>query len=101
MLRPTIEARITQELQLKPTDAVLEIGSGSGYQAALLGHLAQQVTSVEINRSLATFALDNIEKKGMTNVKFETGDASAGCGITEFDAILMTGSLTVVFDDLK
>src|SRR5690625_7570494 len=52
MLRPTIEARFTQELQLKPTDAVLEIGTGSGYQAALLGHLAQQVTSVEINRTL-------------------------------------------------
>src|SRR5690625_4499261 len=42
MLRPTIEARFTQELQLKPTDAHLEIGTGSGYQAALLGHLAQQ-----------------------------------------------------------
>src|SRR5690625_3174863 len=101
MLRPTIEARFTQELQLKPTDAVLEIGTGSGYQAALLGHLAQQVTSVEINRTLATFALDNIEKNGITNVKIETGDAHAGWGTTEFDAILLTGSVPVVPDALK
>ncbi|HLR29793.1 MAG TPA: protein-L-isoaspartate O-methyltransferase [Paenalcaligenes sp.] len=101
MLRPTIEARFTQELQLKPTDAVLEIGTGSGYQAALLSCLAQQVTSVEINRTLATFAVANLENSDITNVKVETGDAHAGWGTTEFDAILLTGSVPVVPDALK
>src|SRR5690606_27612820 len=46
MLTPKVEARLAQELQLRPTDCVLEIGTGSGYQAALLAKLSQQVTSI-------------------------------------------------------
>jgi len=101
MLRPVIEARFTQELQLEPTDAVLEIGTGSGYQAALLSRLAQQVTSVEINRTLSAFAIQNLQESNITNVKVETGDAHAGWGTTEYDAILLTGSVPAVPDALK
>jgi protein-L-isoaspartate(D-aspartate) O-methyltransferase len=101
MLTPKVEARLAQELLLKPTDCVLEIGTGSGYQAALLGNLAQQVTSVEIDPRLASFAQDNLKRNQAGNVKVEVGDAHAGWGTTEYDAILVTGSVRVVPDALK
>src|SRR5690606_16743822 len=84
MLAPKVEARLAQELQLTPTDCVLEIGSGSGYQAALLAHLAQQVTSVEIDSRLVAFAQQNLQLNNVTNVKVETGDGRNGWGTTEY-----------------
>lgn len=101
MLTPKVEARLAQELQLKPTDCVLEIGTGSGYQAALLARLAQQVTSIEVDSRLAGFAQENLQRNHVDNVKVETGDAHAGWGTTEYDAILVTGSVPVVPDALK
>ena len=101
MLTPKLEARLTQELRLTATDAVLEIGTGSGYQAALLGALAHQVTSVEINSRLAGFARHTLQLNHVTNVKVETGDGRKGWGSTEYDAILLTGSVPVVPDGLK
>jgi len=101
MLSPKIEARMAQELQLAPTDAVLEIGTGSGYQAALLAALAQQVTTVEIDSRLVAFAQQNLQLNNVTNVKVETGDGRNGWGTTEYDAILLTGSVPVVPDGLK
>lgn len=101
MLTPKVEARLAQELQLKPTDCVLEIGTGSGYQAALLGQLAQQITSVEVDSRLAAYAQENLQRNQVTNVKVERGDAHAGWGTTEYDAILVTGSVPVVPDALK
>jgi len=101
MLAPKVEARLAQELQLKPGDCVLEIGTGSGYQAALLGQLAQQVTSIEVDSRLSAFALQNLQRNHVDNVKVETGDAHAGWGTTEYDAILLTGSVPAVPDALK
>ncbi len=101
MLKPVIEGRLAISLQLKPTDGVLEIGTGSGYQAALLAQLAQQVTSVEINSTLSTFAKDNLQRQHINNVIVETGDAHEGWGTTEYDAILLTGSVPTVPDALK
>lgn len=101
MLTPKVEARLAQELMLKPTDCVLEIGTGSGYQAALLSRLAQQITSVEVDSRLAAFALQNLQRNHIDNVKVETGDAHSGWGTTEYDAILLTGSVPVVPDALK
>lgn len=101
MLKPVIEARLAVSLELKPTDDVLEIGTGSGYQAALLAQLAQQVTTVEINSTLANFASNNLERQQIQNVKVEVGDAHEGWGTTEYDAILLTGSVPVVPDALK
>jgi protein-L-isoaspartate(D-aspartate) O-methyltransferase len=101
MLSPKIEARLAQELLLKPTDAVLEIGTGSGYQAALLAALAQQVTTVEIDSRLVAYAQQNLQMNNATNVKVETGDGRNGWGTTEYDAILLTGSVPVVPDGLK
>lgn len=101
MLAPKTEARLAQELQLAPSDAVLEIGTGSGHQAALLAHLAQQVTSVEIDNRLVAFAQQNLQLNQVANVKVETGDGRNGWGSTEYDAILLTGSVPVVPDALK
>ena len=101
MLAPKMEAKLAQELQLSPNDAVLEIGTGSGYQAALLAHLAQQVTSVEIDSRLALFAQQNLESNQVRNVKVEIGDGRNSWGTTEYDAILVTGSVPEVPDGLK
>lgn len=101
MLAPKIEARLAQELLLTPTDCVLEIGTGSGYQAALISKLAQQVTTVEIDSRLAAFAQQNLQQDHVANVKVETGDGSSGWGSTEYDAIVVTGSVPVVPDALK
>ncbi|RTZ39759.1 protein-L-isoaspartate O-methyltransferase [Candidimonas sp. SYP-B2681] len=101
MLSPKVEARLAQEMQLKHTDCILEIGTGSGYQAALLAKLAQQVTSVEVDSRLAAFAVQNLQRNHVDNVKVEVGDAHSGWGTTEYDAILVTGSVPVVPDALK
>lgn len=101
MLTPKVEARLIQELQLKPTDCVLEIGTGSGYQAALLARLAQQVTSTEIDSRIAAFGSENLSRNQIDNVKVEIGDAHAGWGTAEYDAILLTGSVPTVPDALK
>jgi protein-L-isoaspartate(D-aspartate) O-methyltransferase len=101
MLSPKLEARLAQELLLAPSDAVLEIGTGSGYQAALLAALAQQVTTVEIDSRLVAFAQQNLQLNNVANVKVETGDGRNGWGTTEYDAILLTGSVPVVPDGLK
>ncbi len=101
MLAPKVEARLTQDLQLTATDCVLEIGTGSGYQAALIAHLAQQVTTIEIDSRLASFAQNNLQRNHVANVKVETGDGSNGWGSTEYNAILVSGSVPVVPDALK
>ncbi|MFT0545713.1 protein-L-isoaspartate O-methyltransferase family protein [Allopusillimonas ginsengisoli] len=101
MLTPKLEARLAQELQLKTTDCVLEIGTGSGYQAALLGQLAQQVTSIEVDSRLAAFAQENLQRNQVGNVNVELGDAHEGWGTAEFDAILVTGSVPVLPDAFK
>lgn len=101
MLTPKLEARLAQELRLQPTDCVLEIGTGSGYQAALLARLAQQITSVEVDSRLAAFGAENLARNQVSNVNVETGDAHTGWGTTEYDAILVTGSVPAVPDALK
>lgn len=101
MLAPKVEARLAQELQLTPNCCVLEIGTGSGYQAALLAQLAQQVTSIEIESRLAAFAEHNLQRNQIGNVKVEVGAANAGWGTAEYDAILLSGSTPTVPDALK
>jgi protein-L-isoaspartate(D-aspartate) O-methyltransferase len=101
MLGPKLEARLAQELRLGPNDCVLEIGTGSGYQAALLGQLAQQVTSIEIDSRIAAHAAQNLQRNQVDNVRVEVGDAHAGWGTAEYCAVLVSGSLPCVPDGLK
>ncbi|WP_159991221.1 protein-L-isoaspartate O-methyltransferase family protein [Pelistega ratti] len=101
MLTPILEARLAEALQLAPSDTVLEIGTGSGFQAALLAQLCKHVTSVEVDPKIAQFAIANLQKNHITNVKVEIGDGQNGWGTTEFDAIVVTGSLPEISNTLK
>jgi len=105
MLAPKIEARILQDLNVQKHEKVLEIGTGSGYMAALLGHRAQQVISLEIEPTLAQSARHNLQKAGVYNVEVLQLDGSAllAPGAAEkagvqgpFDAIVLSGSVAEV-----
>jgi len=94
MLEPKIEARLLQEVGVKPTDKVLEIGTGSGYMAALLGARAANVVSVEINAQLVELAKANLARAGITNVTVEKGDAARGWQArAPYDVIVVSGAL--------
>jgi protein-L-isoaspartate(D-aspartate) O-methyltransferase len=102
MLAPKMEARMVQELTLKPHDHVLEIGTGSGYMTALLASKAETVTSVEINPELSAFAKANLARAGIANVKLIVGDAASGfSGGGTYDAIVLTGAVPVLADAFK
>jgi protein-L-isoaspartate(D-aspartate) O-methyltransferase len=101
MLAPRIEARLLQELTIKKTDKVLEIGTGSGYMAALLAARAEHVVSIESRPELADFARQNLERAGIANVTIEVGDGAAGWSQRgPYDAIVVSGSLPAVPDAL-
>ena len=97
MLEPKVEARLLQELNLKNTDTVLEIGTGSGYMAALLASKAEYVYSVEIDPELAEIANHNLQAAGVANVSLQLGDGSHGLPAqAPYDAIVITGSMPVL-----
>ncbi len=94
MLAPKIEAKLLQELSLKKTDKVLEIGTGSGYMAALLAGRADHVVSVESRAELAAQARQNLDNAGVRNVTIEIGDGSQGWSARgPYDAIVVSASL--------
>lgn len=95
MLAPKVEGRILQALELKPDDAVLEIGTGSGYFAACLGALARSVKSIEIHPDLAASARTNLARNNVHNVSVETADVFAYSDAARYDAVVLTGSLPV------
>ena len=74
MLPPRVEARLLQELQVHSTDTVLEIGTGSGYMAALLARRAQQVETLEIHPGLAAWARGNLARAGINNARVVLAD---------------------------
>jgi protein-L-isoaspartate(D-aspartate) O-methyltransferase len=78
MLRPIVEGRVMQELGVKKTDQVLEIGAGSGYFAALLAARAEWVRTIEIEPELVKLAHENLERAGVQNVIVEEGDGAQG-----------------------
>ena len=94
MLVPRMEARMLQELGLKTKDTVLEIGTGSGYMAALMAAKAEFVYSVEIDPALVKMAKTNLEKAGVANVSVELGNAAEGwLPYAPYDAIVLSASL--------
>ena len=91
--QPYIVALMTQAAKLKPTDRVLEIGTGSGYQAAVLSLLVSEVYSIERIETLAFEAQRALADWGCKNVTVMTGDGSIGWAEQgPFDAILVTAS---------
>ncbi|MDZ7863842.1 protein-L-isoaspartate O-methyltransferase [Acidovorax sp.] len=96
MLQPRVEARILQDLAIKPTDRVLEIGSGSGYMTALLAARAQQVVSIEIVPELAEMARENLLSAGVQNAEVRLADGANGTTDGPFDVIVLSGSVAEV-----
>ena len=97
MVRPRVDARLMHDLQLTGVEKVLEIGTGSGYLAALLAGRAQRVISLEINPELASNARNNLQRAGVTNVEVRVADGSEGAaGDAPFDAIILGGSVSEV-----
>lgn len=89
--QPYIVALMTYHLHIKPDDKVLEIGTGSGYQAAILAELAKEVYSIEIIEELAQRAQESLKKLGYSNVWVECGDGFYGWKEhAPYDAIIVT-----------
>ena len=91
--QPYIVACMTQALQLSQTDKVLEIGTGSGYQAAVLAEIVNQVYTIEIIPALAASARARLARLGYDNVEVRTGDGYLGWPEqAPFDAIIVTAA---------
>jgi protein-L-isoaspartate(D-aspartate) O-methyltransferase len=95
--QPYVVAYMTEQLDVHPQHKVLEIGTGSGYQAAILSRLAQEVVSIERYRTLADAARARMETLGYQNVEIRTGDGLAGApDKAPFDRIMVTAAAETV-----
>jgi protein-L-isoaspartate(D-aspartate) O-methyltransferase len=91
--QPYIVAAMTAALRLGPDERLLEIGTGCGYQAAILARLTRQAFSVEYNAVLAASAADRLERLGYANVFVHCGDGTRGLNdFAPFDAILVAAA---------
>ncbi len=101
MLAPRLEARLLQEARVQRHERVLEIGTGSGYMAALLGHRAQSVLTLERVPALARQATESLRAAGVTNVTVREADGAHGAaGDAPFDVIVLSGSVARVPSEL-
>jgi protein-L-isoaspartate(D-aspartate) O-methyltransferase len=99
--QPFVVAYMTEQLQLRRHHRVLEIGTGSGYQAAILSRLCRQVLTIERYRTLAESARARLEKLGCDNIEVMLGDGfdiPAGAG--DFDRIIVTAAMEQIPDAL-
>lgn len=100
MLEPKVQARLLQELQVQRHEKVLDIGTGSGFMAALLAHRAQQVFTLECRPALAKAARENLRRNGVVNatvVEVSAADGARGLPAEgPFDVILLGGSVAQV-----
>ena len=97
MLEPKVEARLLQALAVRRHERVLEVGTGSGYMAALLAHKAQHVTTLEIVPELVQHASANLRRAGAMNVTVREANGSHGLSAdAPFDAIVLSGSVAEV-----
>ena len=97
MMKPVVEGRMLQALELGPGDSVLEVGTGSGYVTACLGALAREVVSVERVPELAAAARARLDATGLgTNVRVEAADALAFDPGRQFDAVCVTAAVDQV-----
>ena len=102
MWTPKLEARIIQELVIRPTDRVLEIGTGSGYLTALLAAEASEVVSVDIVPEFTAAAMQTLRAHGIHNVTLHTGDAARDWpDEAGFDVIVLTGSTPLLSDAFR
>jgi protein-L-isoaspartate(D-aspartate) O-methyltransferase len=99
--QPYVVAYMTEQLEVSPQHRVLEIGTGSGYQAAVLSRIAREVVSIERYRTLADAARDRLKTLGYSHVVVITGDGFAGAAdLAPFDRIMVTAAAEAVPDAL-
>jgi len=100
--QPYIVAYMTECLELKSHERVLEIGTGSGYQTAVLAELVQNVFTVELVRSLSLDAQKTLKKLKYSNISFKIGDGTKGWEEhAPFDAIVVTAAPSKIPEKLK
>ncbi|QJP12558.1 protein-L-isoaspartate(D-aspartate) O-methyltransferase [Starkeya sp. ORNL1] len=104
--QPAVVALMTEALDLKPSHSVLEIGTGSGYHAAILGQIAERVVTLERFRTLAQAAAERLRRLGYTNIEVVVADGSAGYAPrAPYDRIIITAAVNEVppalFDQLR
>ena len=99
--QPFVVAYMTEQLQLQKAHRVLDIGTGSGYQAAILSRLAGQVLTIERFRTLADIARERLERLHCYNVEVMLGDGfSVPAGAGQFDRIIVTAAIEQIPQDL-
>lgn len=97
MMKPVVEGRVLQALELQPTDRVLEIGTGSGYLSACLASLSAHVVSVDIHADFIAAAAERLHQAGIGNVSLVTGEAvHAWQPDGLFDALAVTGAVAEI-----
>ena len=102
MLAPRVEARFLQALNIQPHEAVLEIGTGSGYMTALLAHQALRVFSVDTDQNMSQEAGRKLAAHDISNVTLEIGDGANGWeSHAPYDVILLTGSTPALADSFE
>ncbi len=102
MMKPIMEGRLLQALDIQPEDSILEIGTGSGYFTALLAKLGKQVHSVEIDANIMATTQTRLTTQSIENVVLLQGDASRGWEQDgPFDVIAITGSLPILPENFQ
>jgi len=92
--QPYVVALMTEALKLRPNDRVLEIGTGSGYQAAVLAEMVKEVKSIEIRQGLSQTSAARLKELGYTNVMVKYGDGYFGWAeYAPFDAVIITAAV--------
>jgi len=102
MMPPKIEARMLQALDIKPSDTILEVGTGSGYVTALLARSGKHVYSVDVYPDFVESTGRKLSELGINNVTLESGDAVNGWDShAPYDVIAITGSLPMLPDSFQ
>lgn len=96
MMKPVVEGRMLQALNLEPGDEVLEIGTGSGFITACLSHLARGVVSIDRHADFTATAGQRLSAAGLSNVRLETADALDWEPGRTFDAIAVTAAVAEI-----
>ena len=102
MMKPVVEGRLLQSLELKPDETVLEIGTGSGFITACLAQLAKQVVSVDIHPHFTSTTEAKLKEKNILNVELESGDVMTGWQPEQaHDVLVVTGSVQDIPDHFR
>jgi protein-L-isoaspartate(D-aspartate) O-methyltransferase len=102
MMKPVIEGRLLQALEVKPDETVLEIGSGSGFITACLAQLAKHVVSVDVFEQFTKEVAAKLKEKNIHNVELETGNAMTGWQPEQaHDVLVVNGSVASIPDHFR